>query len=163
MEQIPCPNCLAELNPYDRRDRTYRDGNGDRHCLSLRRLRCGNKQCRRIHTELPDSLIPYKRYAASVVEAVLSGTADNAPEEETTRRRWREWYRRLSGHFQGVVTAVRRHLEEIARTLLASPKRTICEAHLSDEPVLAELVRLTVNTGNWITTRSAMVTEPCTG
>lgn len=163
MEQIPCPNCLAELNPYDRRDRKYRDGNGDRHCLSLRRLRCVSKKCRRIHTELPDSLIPYKRYAASVVEAVLTGTADNAPEEETTRRRWREWYRRMARHFQGVLTAERRHLSEIARTLLASPEKFICKARLLGEPVLAELVRLTVNTGNWITTRSAMVTESCTG
>lgn len=157
MEQSYCPHCEARLSPYDRRGRKYRDSNGDWKFLVIRRLRCGNPRCRRIHAELPDFLVPYKRYQVSAIESVLTGTAQVAPLEESTRQRWRLWYRLLRDHLLGVAASVRRHLQETARTLLASPNPSVIPRSL-DGLKLAELVRLTVNTGNWITTRSAMVT-----
>lgn len=158
MEQNYCPHCEARLNPYDRRDRKCRDGNGDWKVLVIRRLRCANPLCRRIHTELPDFLVPYKRYQISAIESVLAGTAQVAPLEESTRQRWRRWYRILRDHLLGVAASVRRHLQETVRTLLASPNSSPITTPLLDGMKLTELVRLTVNTGNWITTRSAMVT-----
>ena len=44
-------------------------GDGTRRTLRIRRLRC--EECRKIHHELPDFLVPYKRYTANVVEAVV--------------------------------------------------------------------------------------------
>lgn len=158
MEQHYCPHCEARLNPYDRRDRKCRDGNGDWKVLVIRRLRCANPLCRRIHTELPDFLVPYKRYQISAIESVLAGTAQVAPLEESTRQRWRRWYRILRDHLLGVAASVRRHLQETVRTLLASPNSSPITTPSLDGMKLTELVRLTVNTGNWITTRSAMVT-----
>jgi len=160
MEQVPCPKCQGELAAYDRRKRPYLDENGDKHPLSVRRLRCQNQQCRRLHTELPDFLVPYKRYAATVFAAVLSGTAPVAPLEESTRWRWRNWYRRLLGYFLGVYASLRRQMQETARTLLASPKTPAVVPLLEANPGLSELVRLAVNSGNWVTTRSAVVTGP---
>ncbi len=161
MEQISCPHCQSVLDPYDRRDRKYRDINGDQKTLVIRRLRCCNPKCQRIHAELPDFLVPYKRYAVDVIAAVLARTAVVAPTEETTRRRWQIWYLQIRDHLFGVATSVRRNLQEIARTLLASP--TI-KSSFAVPPLtglnLAELVRLAVNSGNWITTRSAMVSGP---
>lgn len=161
MEQIPCPDCQSGLNPYDRRDRKYRDINSDQRILVIRRLRCCNLQCRRIHAELPDFLVPYKRYAVDVVTAVLTGTAAVAPTEETTRQRWKDWYLQIRDHLLGVVTSVRRTMQEIDRTLLASPstKSSFTVPSLTGLN-LAEMVRLAVNSGNWITTRSAMVAGP---
>lgn len=159
MEQNYCPHCEARLNPYDRRNRKCRDGNGDWKILVIRRLRCGNPLCRRIHAELPDFLVPYKRYQISAIESVLTGTAQVAPLEESTRQRWRRWYRILRDHLLGVAASVRRHLQETVRTLLASPNLSTNTTPSRDGPNLTELVRLTVNTGNWITTRSAMVTK----
>lgn len=158
MEQSYCPHCEARLSPYDRRGRKYRDSNGDWKFLVIRRLRCGNPRCRRIHAELPDFLVPYKRYQVSAIESVLTGTAQVAPLEESTRQRWRLWYRLLRDHLLGVAASVRRHLQETARTLLASPNPSPITTPSLDGLKLTELVRLTVNTGNWITTRSAMVT-----
>lgn len=160
MEQIPCPYCQSVLDHYDRRDRKYRDINGDQKALVIRRLRCCNLQCRRIHAELPDFLVPYKRYAVDVITAVLTGTAFVAPTEETTRQRWQVWYFQIRDHLLGVATSVRRNLQEIARTLLASPSTKSFEVPPLSGLSLAELVRLTVNSGNWITTRSAMVSGP---
>ena len=160
MEQITCPHCLSELFPYDRRDRKYRDQNGDWKILVIRRLRCSNLRCRRIHAELPDFLVPYKRYTVSSIEAVLTGTAQVTPVEESTRQRWKRWYRQLRNHFLGVARSVWRKQAEITRTLFASP--TIEGSSIWDEISfsLAELVRLTVNSGNWLTTRTALVTGP---
>lgn len=39
--------------------------------LVVRRLRC--TQCRKIHHELPDCVVPYKRYESACVEQVVSG------------------------------------------------------------------------------------------
>jgi len=153
--QAPC--CQAALNPYDRRDRKYRDENGDWQVLVIRRLRCQNKRCQRIHTELPDFLVPYKRYQVGVIAAVLGGTARIAPQEESTRQRWRAWYGRLRDHLLGVAASIQRHIQEAARTLFASPGSDACPIPETDLP---SLVRLAVNSGNWITTRSAMVTGP---
>ena len=88
MEQIPCPHCQGELQPYDRRNRKYKDEQGDWTILVIRRLRCRNPQCRRIHAELPDILVPYKRYGVCIIQAVLTGNALAAPAEESTRWRW---------------------------------------------------------------------------
>lgn len=160
MEQITCPHCQAELFPYDRRDRKYRDQDGDWKILVIRRLRCSNQQCRRIHAELPDFLVPYKRYTVSSIEAVLTGTAQAIPVEESTRQRWKRWYRQLRNHFLGVARSVWRQQAEVARTLFASP--TITASTIWDEMSfsLTELVRLTVNSVNWLTTRTALVTGP---
>lgn len=161
MEQIPCPHCQSVLDPYDRRDRKYRDINGDQKTLVIRRLRCRNPQCRRTHAELPDFLVPYKRYAVDVIAAVLAGTAVGAPTEEATRHRWRIWYFQIRDHLLGVATSVRRNLQEIARTLLASPSiKSSFEVPPLTGLNLAESVRLAVNSGNWISTRSAMVSGP---
>ena len=161
MEQIPCPRCQSQLDAYDRRDRKYRNINGDQKILVIRRLRCCNPRCRRIHAELPDFLVPYKRYAVDVITGVLTGTAIVAPTEESTRQRWKIWHRQIRDHLLGVAASVRRNLQEINRTLLASPlEKSPFEIPLLTDLGLAELVRLAVNTGNWITTRSAMVTGP---
>ena len=160
MEQIPCPHCQDELQPYDRRDRKFKDEQGDWKILVIRRLRCRNPQCRRIHAELPDILVPYKRYGVCSIQAVLTGNALAAPAEESTRWRWKDWYIQLRHHFLGVARSIWRHQAEVTRTLLASP--TSIPTFIWNEAVLslAELVRLTVNSGNWLTTRSAMVTGP---
>jgi hypothetical protein len=109
---------------------------------------------------LPDFLAPYKRYTVSSIEAVLTGTAQAIPVEESTRQRWKRWYRQLRNHFLGVARSVWRQQAEVARTLFASP--TITASTIWDEMSfsLTELVRLTVNSGNWLTTRTAMVTGP---
>jgi len=104
---------------------------------------------------------PYKRYAVDVITAVPSGTAAIAPAEESRRQRWKKWYWQIRDHLLGVAASVRRNLQEIKRTMLASPIRNSpFEISLLTGFGLAELVRLAVNTGNWITTRSAMVTGP---
>ncbi|MCL6611609.1 MAG: DUF6431 domain-containing protein [Peptococcaceae bacterium] len=61
-EQISCPCCNGPLKVCGSRRRKYVNGTGDTIVLVIRRLRCRN--CGRLHHELPDILVPYKRYGS---------------------------------------------------------------------------------------------------
>ncbi len=63
--------------------------------ILLRRLVC--KHCKHIHIELPDILVPRKRYALEVIENVVDGVStveDESTEDypcESTVLRWKDW------------------------------------------------------------------------
>ncbi|WP_445349419.1 DUF6431 domain-containing protein [Desulforudis sp. DRI-14] len=59
-EQIPCPCCSGHLKVIGSRKRSCIDSLGDKIVLIIRRLGC--VACHRIHHELPDMLVPYKRF-----------------------------------------------------------------------------------------------------
>ncbi|NLY04544.1 DUF6431 domain-containing protein [Candidatus Sordicultor fermentans] len=131
-ETIHCPYCQGELKPYDRRKRVLLDHNGKRWVFSLRRLRC--QKCKRMHIELPDIFIPYKRYSAAVIESVIEEKTSGAPYEERTRQKICSWYRRVKSHLLGVW-------QQQVKLGLASPGFI---------PHLVSLVRAAVNSGNWL-------------
>ena len=61
-----CPHCEGSLTVIGSRPRTRRPPDGTRQILIIRRLYC--EACERIHHELPDCLVPYKRYDAESLE-----------------------------------------------------------------------------------------------
>lgn len=91
-----CPVCGTFLKPRDSRKRIFKQYNGTKSYIRIRRLKCFS--CGKIHNELPDILIPYKHYGAEVIEDVLAGvlTPDDPVEEdcpsEETMKRWRFWF-----------------------------------------------------------------------
>ncbi|MEI3613242.1 DUF6431 domain-containing protein [Pseudogracilibacillus sp. SO30301A] len=56
--------------------------------LIIRRLYC--ERCHEIHHELPDVLVPYKRYGVGSMEQVLDDRVADVSADESTLRRWRE-------------------------------------------------------------------------
>ena len=86
-EQIPCPCCNGPLEVIGSRQRKYINGLGEQIILIIRRLCCDN--CKRVHHELPDILVPYKRYGSESIEAVITGdTALTVTADESTINRW---------------------------------------------------------------------------
>lgn len=81
-----CPVCGGKLCSRDSRDRGVLGEDGSVFRLHIRRLRC--LKCYRIHSELPDIVYPYKRYAFYVIQNVLNGNIGMCPAEESTVRRW---------------------------------------------------------------------------
>ena len=112
--------------------------------LIIRRLQCPD--CRRMHNELPDCLVPYKRLCAEVFESIISGVSVAAPCEGRTIRRILAWWRAVGGYFSHIL-------------------QTICaklEIPRSGVPAFKETVRAAMNTNNWIfayqvCTRSVLV------
>jgi len=131
-ETISCPKCRGELKPRDRRRRRLSDAEGTKHVYSLRRLRC--RKCGKLHTELPDFIVPYKRYSAEVVEKISRGERVDAPYEERTRQKIKAWYKRAIEHLQGVWRQ-QVNFGFVSPCVVSS---------------FVFLVRATVNSGNWL-------------
>jgi hypothetical protein len=78
-------------NPLERLCST----DGEKLLLSLRRLQCTNEACGRIHHELPDCLVPYKRHASASIESACTPSAEAADTgisaENSTLSRWKRW------------------------------------------------------------------------
>ncbi len=71
--------------------RQRRRPSGEIYQLILRQFRCD--QCRRYHRELPDLLVPYKRYDAESIEAGLLNDPDTpVAADDSTLARWRRWF-----------------------------------------------------------------------
>ena len=83
-----CPQCGALMSGYDHRKRKVTGADGEPRIFLIRRLRC--QVCRQIHSEIPDSLIPYKHYESEVIEAVRQGDDSLCPADDSTIRRWQK-------------------------------------------------------------------------
>ena len=77
-----CPCCGEPMNFRDSRKRIRRKEGGCTEHLMVRRLQC--PQCRKLHVELPDCLIPHKHYDAEVISGVIEGiiTPDDLDSED---------------------------------------------------------------------------------
>ena len=159
-EQIPCPCCNGSLDVIGSRQRKYINGLGDQIVLIIRRLRC--EHCQRIHHELPDIVLPYKRYGRASIEAVITGdTALTVTADESTLGRWRNWFSEMYYHFLGCLASI--------DTLLGnqSVKESSCLSQSALTRIwdyvgnasgwLARVVRPVANTNCWVHTRSAFL------
>ena len=93
LETHCCPFCGGKLNVKDYRKRKWRTIYGKTITYLLRRMRCCN--CGKLHTELPDKLLPYKRYEADAVEALISGKGAACVASMRTKKRWLHWFESL--------------------------------------------------------------------
>lgn len=136
------------------RKRILRESDGQKSILIIRRLKC--EHCKRIHHELPDSIVPYKRYSADAIEEILAEKKEEIyPCETSTALRLRCWFSLLREYFEMALSAIRyRHMEdkEIWQRLSVLTPLTP-----TDQPVgwLRNIVRILVNSGFWLQTRSA--------
>ena len=101
--------------------------------LLLRRLRC--RHCKKLHTELPDLLVPYKRYSRECIEDVLAQSRAGEPDDERTRSKIRRWYRQIRSYLDGIW-------KRLVTQTFASPKKI---------PSFLEMVTAAVNSGFWTT------------
>lgn len=160
-EIIPCPCCGSDLKTIGSRKRNSKVTGEKTRVLIIRRLRC--KNCGRIHHELPDCLVPYKRYAALSIEQVLN-EAQSLPclaADDVTLYRLRRW-------FHGILPYLTRCLRSIAIRLNQDPVKepsVLSQSvhqkighYVGNSPGwLARIVRPIVNTNLWVHTRFAFL------
>lgn len=75
--------------------------------IVVRRFRC--KGCKKLHHELPDCFVPYKRYERECIETVLATHRDEAsmvPVDDKTMSRWRWWAEALVVYWLGCLAAL---------------------------------------------------------
>lgn len=85
-----CPLCCGSLFVRGSRRRKVKEVDGKVAIYRLKRFKC--KKCGKMHTEIPDCIIPYKRYSAEVIETELTGGSNQScPAEKSTIRRWKKF------------------------------------------------------------------------
>ena len=142
-ESSICPVCNKLLSKRSWRLRKFIDAAGNKTKLFIRRLFC--KSCTRMHHELPDLLIPYKRHCVETIEAISSGKPVKAPCEESTIRRILTWWSVVMPYFMDILKS------------LAVKYQT----KYQPSPAFKEMVRAAANTNNWISINSICTRSAC--
>jgi hypothetical protein len=133
-----CPVCgCIHLKVIGSRRRILIDTNGEKQTYIIRRMRC--RDCKKIHHELPDCIVPYKRHSVNTFQAVIDDKTDDVPCEESTICKIKHWWLLVKDYFKGILAVL-------------SAKQNI---KFSTCPKLCEIVRAIVNSNFWIHTRSA--------
>jgi hypothetical protein len=90
-EIINCPLCSSDLSYRDCIQRKTKNVLGETRNFLLRRLRCQNPKCKKLHTELPSIIQPYKHYDSNTIQSVLDGNvgASECAADNSTIRRWK--------------------------------------------------------------------------
>jgi DNA-directed RNA polymerase subunit RPC12/RpoP len=103
-EVIPCPICGHRLKIIGSRVRKYIDADEIKKTLNIRRYRCVS--CKKIHHELPDILIPYKRHCADTIEKVINDKAHEVNVEENTSRKIISWWKALFSYLINILNTL---------------------------------------------------------
>lgn len=164
-EAVPCPCCGGQLVVIGSRQRTCRSDSGERKVLVIRRLRCTT--CRRIHHELPDCLLPYKRYESTSVERIVTDSSESADiaADDSTLYRWRTWFHMLLPYLLGCLTSIAIRLgqhppvEELSVLSSQSVHQRIGRYVGDASGWLARVVRPIANSHLWVHTRSAFLSK----
>lgn len=159
-ETIPCPCCHGDLELAGRRRRGYKKSSGESITLIIRRLRC--KNCGRIHHELPNILVPYKRYEAASIEQVVSESPSSTcvAVDDSTLYRWRAWFHQWSTYAIGCLQAIAKRFNLPVEEQSGSSQTSlelIGQLVNSADGWLARAVRPIVNAHLWVATRSAFM------
>nr|WP_282433239.1 DUF6431 domain-containing protein [Dehalobacter restrictus] len=159
---MPCPCCGSDLKKViGSRKRQYLTTSGDTKILIIRRLRCSN--CSRIHHELPDLLVPYKRYASAEIEQVLTGTQSPPvlAADDATLYRLKKWFNIQFPYLIGCLRSIAMRLdqEEVKEpSVLTRSVHQRIGLYVGSKPGwLARIVRPVVNANLWVHTRSAFL------
>jgi hypothetical protein len=120
-----------------RRERSLVESDGQKVTLVIRRLFCD--KCKRIHHELPDCIVPYKRHCAETIEKATQGgeAAKTAAICDRTIRRIRAWWAAVLPYFLYILKSL-------------TVKHRI---QFDNPPAFKEIVRAVVNSNGWIFAR----------
>lgn len=125
-EECICPCCGSPLKYRDSRKRVHRTTGGGKEWYLIRRLRCSNGKCGRLHNELPDCICPYKHYDAGLIEDVADGVVSEGDMEtedypcEGTMKHWRWWIRMNEKNMEGEIRAAAHRLLDLDGKFLKS-------------------------------------------
>lgn len=146
------------------RNRKSKEGSGKTKIYNIRRLRCD--QCSRIHHELPDFLVPYKRYESECIESVLSNPSmHDVPADESTLFRWHKWFDSFVDYWINCFISIMLRTKQemiplsLTSTNLETALQRIGRLVGNASKWLVRIVRPIVNFNLWIHTRSAFLSK----
>jgi hypothetical protein len=103
LESVKCPVCSGVLSCESRRTRKLIAITGVK-ILMICRLWCD--KCKKIHHELPECIIPYKRHAGKDIEVALASEPIGSCAENSTIVRWRKWFEYNAVNWLGKIASL---------------------------------------------------------
>jgi hypothetical protein len=140
-EKSVCTICAGNLIVIGIRRRCVITAEDEKKIYRIRRLRCV-ESCGKIHHELPDSIIPYKRYSAETIEKIEENRVAGLSIESATIVKLMKFIKRIRTLYQNAVSGLKEKYRDL---------------EFPESPLLRKLVRILVNGNLWAHTRSAYV------
>ncbi|MDD2235375.1 MAG: DUF6431 domain-containing protein [Desulfitobacteriaceae bacterium] len=155
-EESICPICSnIELKVIGSRNRVVLNNSAEKLVLVIRRFRCS--RCGHVHHELPDMLVPYKRYSSASIETIIDNTRDEVACECSSIYRIKKWFQSISEYIAGCLSSIAAQMGIQTEIKLGSALQRIKGYAGKDTGWLARTVRTLANTNNWVHTRSAFM------
>jgi hypothetical protein len=150
-----CPICGNPLRLRDHKKRIWRKDGGDTQWVAIGRYRCTNDECHRLHSALPDFLLPYKHYERELVEDVIEGVVheedprrDAAYPCDTTMQRWRQWAEDNAAAMEGQMRSAGVRFLDLTNEFLKSAESLLEELKRKISPGwLAAVIKIIYNSG----------------
>ena len=155
----PCPLCGGALKYRNRRIRSVRSIVGEKSRYLLRRLWCAS--CRKLHTEFPDTIQPYKHYDTDTIQHAIDDSEEALviDADDTTIRRWRKEYADSQAEIEQELASV--YARETGATVpIHAASRLLPYIRTSIRRWLAYVTRLLINSGHRVRTRFAFCPAP---
>ena len=125
-EDTVCPACGSPLCKRDSKRRIHKVAGGRKQWYIINRLKCTNEKCRKLHSELPDCIVPYKHYDAELIEDVVDEvmSPDDLETEdypcEGTMKHWKWWMTHNKANINGQMKSMLHHLLDLDTEFLKS-------------------------------------------
>ncbi|MFI3173342.1 MAG: DUF6431 domain-containing protein [Eubacteriales bacterium] len=153
-ETPSCPLCNSLLRYRDMRLRIERKEGGEVRFIAIRRLKCPH--CNRLHTELPDILVPYKHYSEEVISGVIDDiiTPSDMDSEsypcETTMAHWKMWFKLNQVQIEGYLKSIGFRLLGYQESFLKSPESLLENLRNTLPNWLGSVLRTIYNSGGYL-------------
>jgi len=145
-EFLPCPTCGGSMVVHDTRERGVFRYEGDKEIYRLRRLSC--RVCGKLHTELPDFILPFKHYDAQTIQATLEESPDNScAADESTMARWRRSFARAQEAIAALLVSYYMRLTENSASLFDA-ENIMARIKAGQKHWLSFVMRLLINSGH---------------
>jgi hypothetical protein len=116
--------------------------------------------CNKIHHELPNTLVPYKRYDRESIESMITESKPAVASDESTLKRVRTWFLSWLVYAVAALSAIERRKNFPAGELSNPLHSSLLKCGQVMNGWLANAVRALVNLNLWVHTRSACLSEP---
>ena len=149
-----CPLCGGTVYHRDHKGRKVKRLSGVVWRFSLRRLLCDN--CKKLHTEIPDIIQPYKHYDSETIQSVLDGgeKAKDCIADDSTISRWKADFSKSEPDIEQRLVSVNAQATDESAPLLP-PGLTFAAIRATIKRWLAFVMLLLINAGYKLCTRFA--------
>lgn len=140
---------------YDHRTRIMKQYDHDDEWVIVPRYRCTKNSCNKLHTALPDCLIPHKHYAVQIIEETIDEynnetlmTADYPC--ESTCKRWNRWFNQVKDQIDSHLKSIGCNFEMIGFSILERTDSLLEQLRATGQGWLFKVISEIYNSGRFI-------------